>query len=107
MVAPIDWNDPCARFQALQTAYYQALAGDTRSVHFDTGGGHSQSVEFTPADKDGLKAEMTRAHAECKAKSGLALPGRFAIQVGARSRLGYALANQRNLANGGGWDYGS
>lgn len=84
MAAPVDWTDPCARYAALRTAYFEAARGQRKSIHFQSGD-TSQSVEYSPADMSVLKTEMDTAQRECQLAQGVAAPPqRFAIQAGSR-----------------------
>ncbi len=84
MADAVDWDDPCARYAALRSAYYNALSGNVRSISFQTGE-NTQSVTYGPTDVTALRNEMIAAQRECTEASGVpALPARHAIQFGAR-----------------------
>lgn len=84
MAAPVNWDDPCARYVALKTAYYEAARGARKSISFQSGD-TQQSVEYAPADMSVLKVEMDRAQRECEILRGVpSRPLRFAMVVGAR-----------------------
>jgi len=83
----VDWNDPCARFQALQSAYFELVRGgqeaEIRTRTLDA----EDLVRFTKADMNALRMEMRSAEGACLAAQGLPNPNRrFAIGLGYRSR---------------------
>lgn len=81
----VDWNDPCARFTALQAAYFTLLQGGTETLIRQRTDEAEQEVRFSAAKIDTLKSEMDAAQRECAAKTGTVLPRRrFAIRAGSR-----------------------
>lgn len=82
-MATVDWSDPCARYAALRTAYYQMLSGqqeqEIRTRTLDA----EEVVRFAPTDLKTLEAEMYAAQGECVAQTGGINPNRrFAITAG-------------------------
>lgn len=86
-MAVIDWTDPCARYAALQQAYFTLLSGGagaetlirTRSEHTE------REVRYSAGNLKVLKSELDAAERACAAKNGTLLPRqRFAIRGGAR-----------------------
>lgn len=66
---PIDWSDPCARAQALTTAFYTLLSG-AQEIEIRTRTDEAEeSVKFAPAKLDDLRSEMQTAIDECAAKN--------------------------------------
>lgn len=97
-MAVIDWADPCARFAALQDAYYQLISGGTESLVRYKGPEGEREVRFATTNLDALKAELRDADTACAIKNGTAIPSRrFAIRGGAQSRT----------PRGGWWDIGT
>lgn len=87
MSDPVDWTDPCQRFQALSTAYYQLIAGlqeveiKTRTLDAE------EMVRFSRADIQSLRAEMRSAESACAKAQGISDPNRrFAIGCTYRPR---------------------
>jgi len=83
-MATIDWTDPCSRANALRTAYFDLIRGQSESLirHSTTEG--DQEVRYARTDVDKLKAEMQAAEEECvRANGGTPTPRRSAIRLGA------------------------
>ncbi len=69
IAAPIDWTDPCARAQALTTAYYTLLSGG-QEIEIRTRTDQAEElVKFQPSKLDVLQSEMQDAIDECAAKN--------------------------------------
>lgn len=86
----IDWADPCARFAALQQAYFTLLSGGAGAEKLirTRSGDTEEEVRYSAANLPLLKQEMEAAERDCAAKNGVALPRRrFAIRAGARRDL--------------------
>jgi len=83
----VDFNDPCQRFQALQTAYYTLISGANESLIRFRGPNGEQEVRFSPANIEALKVEVDAAQAACAVAQGQPNPSRrYAIRAGARRR---------------------
>ncbi len=83
----VDWADPCARFAALQQAYYQLLSGQSaveiRTRNFDA----EELVRFQSVDIASLRVAMRDAESQCAISTGQPDPNRrFAIRTGYRRR---------------------
>ena len=88
MADSVNWDDPCARASALQSAYYALLSGDreteirTRTLDVE------EFVRFQAVDIEKLRIELQSAQRDCAKASGLADPNRrFAITAGNRSDM--------------------
>ncbi len=69
IAGPVDWSDPCARAQALTTAYYTLLSGGQEiEIRTRTGEAEDQ-VKFQPSKLDVLQSEMQDAIDACAAKN--------------------------------------
>ena len=85
MSEPVDWNSPCARFQALQSAYFALVSGsqeiEIRTRTLDA----EELVRFNQANMNVLRNEMRAAEAACLALTGQPNPNRrFAIGLSYR-----------------------
>ncbi len=68
IAGPIDWTDPCARAQALTSAYYTLLSG-SQEIEIRTRTDEAEElVKFQPGKLDDLRDEMLTAIDECEAK---------------------------------------
>jgi hypothetical protein len=81
----VDWTDPCARFDALNTAYYRLVSGQAEVEISTRTTDAEEKVRFTAANLDTLRAERDAAEIACAVKNGL-VPARrrSAISLGAR-----------------------
>lgn len=87
MTEAVDWNDPCARAEALRQAYFAALTGgQLQRVRFKHGDNEQEVAYGSSATSlAALRAEMRSAEDECRALNGLPpVNRRFAIRGGAR-----------------------
>lgn len=83
----VDFTDPCQRYAALNTAYYQLISGQQESLIRFKGPNGEQEVRFQPAQIDALKVEVDAAQAACAVANGQPDPNRrYAIRAGARRR---------------------
>jgi aromatic ring hydroxylase len=97
----VHFNDPCQRFAALQTAYYNLISGANESLVRYKGPNGEREVRFSAGNIDALKAEMTAAEAACAVAQGQPNPNRrYAIRGGARRPL---LDPQSNWWTPGWW----
>lgn len=85
MTTTVDWNDPCAKAQALQSAYYALITGqqeiEIRTRTLDA----EELVRFAKADLNTLVVELRAAQRDCARATGQCDPNRrFAITAGAR-----------------------
>lgn len=68
----IDYDDPCAVYQALRSAYYELVAGGSvrrfRTTHGDTT--YEKEFDRSPAGLQALRQEMTVWQQKCAAASG-------------------------------------
>lgn len=85
MTEPVDWNNACSRFQALQQAYFALVSGsqevEIRTRTLDA----EEMVRFGKADLNVLRNEMRSAETACLAATGQANPNRrFAIGLSYR-----------------------
>lgn len=88
----VDFSDPCARFAALQTAYYQLISGANETLVRYRGPNGEQEVRFGPGKIEVLRAEMDAAENQCAVKNGTADPNRrYAIRAGAQRPRVYDL----------------
>ena len=86
-MAAVDWNDPCARFAALQSAYYQIISGGSTATIEYTANGATRKVSYSFSDNKSLRQRMLEAEDACALLNGRpAHNRRFAIQAGARRR---------------------
>lgn len=87
MADPVDWTNPCARAEALRSAYYGLLSGQAETLIRYRGPEGEREVRFATIDKATLVAELRAAEAECSAKTGQPSNSRrFAIRGGAMRR---------------------
>lgn len=85
----VDFTDPCARYTALSTAYFNLIAGANETLIRMKGPNGEQEVRFGPGKLDLLKAEVDAAQNACAVANGTANPSRrYAIRAGARRQFG-------------------
>lgn len=76
MTDAIDWSNPCARFQALQKAYFSLVSGqqevEIRTRTLDA----EEMVRFNQANLNVLRIEMRSAESACAASNGVPNPNR-------------------------------
>lgn len=89
MSDPIDWTNPCERFQALSKAYYSLVSGsqevEIRTRTLDA----EEMVRFNAANINLLRNEMRSAEAACLKAQGLPNPNRrFAIGLSYKPAVG-------------------
>lgn len=76
MTDPVDWTNPCQRFQALSNAYFSLISGqqeiEIRTRTLDA----EEMVRFTKADINVLRNEMRSAESACAAVNGAPNPNR-------------------------------
>lgn len=75
----VDWNDPCARAEALRRSYYDIVSGLEKRVRFG-----DREVWYSGENLIDLKKELRLAEEQCAAKSG-GRPRRYAIRAGSRT----------------------
>lgn len=85
MTDTVDWNNPCARFQALQSAYFALVSGqqevEIRTRNLDA----EELVRFNPTNMNALRIEMRSAESACAAANGVRNPNqRHAIGLSYR-----------------------
>lgn len=88
-MSEVDWDDACARAQALKAAYYECLQNGTSTrVRFRADGNEQEFQSAMPgASLAELKREWWAAEDECRAAQGLPpRHRRFAIRAGSRRR---------------------
>jgi len=76
MADPVDWTDPCARFAALQKAYYALLTGERESEIRTRTLDAEEMVRFQKVDIEKLRIEMQSAERDCCAAHGVPNPNR-------------------------------
>lgn len=79
-----DWTDPCARAEALRSAYYQLLTGASAVKVTIKANDTLQDTEFQKTDMNLLLQALREAEAECAANTPGSTPRRFAIRAGSR-----------------------
>ena len=65
MTAPVAWQDPCVRADALREAYFALLAGQGTAEATYSANGVSRSVSYAKTDLAALERELRAAEAEC------------------------------------------
>jgi len=82
---PINWQDPCARAEALWDSYNRLISGQQESDVTYQANGVTRRVRYGAANLDQLRSAIREAENECAIQEGRPpLRRRFAIIAGSR-----------------------
>ena len=85
MAEHIDWNDPCARAEALWQAYNRLISGSQESDVSYSANGVTRRVRYGTANLDRLLNEIRAAEGECAELTGQGVRRRrYSIIAGSR-----------------------
>jgi hypothetical protein len=81
----VNWEDPCARADALRKAYFSLIQGTNAYEVTYQANGVTRTVRYSVIDTKQLLSELRTAEAECAELTGGASPRRrYPMQLGAR-----------------------
>lgn len=89
-MSAVDWSNPCARADALRSAYYRRLSGEAEVEILTRTLDSEQRVRFAEGSEARLLDELRAAESQCHLAGGpvpTTAPRRFAITAGARRRI--------------------